>query len=137
MKDLHAFSQRRRATREPARKPWKKLYVKHLGPSYVSKPFPTSKGVEGAAPWLRSSRMPLAGRQCRSPTASRASRHRLHNADSGPAFPDSSPLPRARHRSPEPHFLCLSLSRGQKQAEAAAPCSRDTRPGHPANATGA
>lgn len=64
------------------------------------------------------------------PTASRASRHRLHNADSGPAFPDSSPLPRARHRSPGPRFLCLSLSRGQKQAEAAAPCSRDTRPGH-------
>lgn len=69
------------------------------------------------------------------PTASRASRHRLHNAGSRPAFPGTSPLPWALRRSWGPSFLCFSpeIKRPQRERRhvtgTVGPVTRRARPG--------
>lgn len=98
--------------------------MKHLGPSYVSRPFPTSEVVEKAAPWFRSAGIPLSpGQYCYSLP---------HHALPGTGYTTRAPGPpslaqlssQARLGSSGPSFLCFSLSSGQKKAEAAAPCCR-------------
>lgn len=69
------------------------------------------------------------------PTASRASRHRLHNAGSWPAFPGKSPLPRAHRGSCGPSFLCVfpEIKRRQRERRhvpgTLGPVTRRARPG--------
>lgn len=69
------------------------------------------------------------------PTASRASRHRLHNAGSWPTFPGKFPLPRAHRDSSGPSFLCIfsEIKRRQRERrhvpETLGPVTRRARPG--------